>query len=51
MPGATHLFVSEELGGYGFPEGHPLSIDRQGAFWRTAAARGIDARVTLPPAK
>ncbi|MGA7986643.1 MAG: hypothetical protein WCA01_15800, partial [Burkholderiales bacterium] len=47
MPGATHLFLSDELGGYGFPAGHPLSIDRQGAFWRTASARGIGARVTL----
>jgi acetoin utilization protein AcuC len=47
MPGATHLFLSDELGGYGFPAGHPLSVDRQGAFWRTVSARGFDAHVTL----
>jgi acetoin utilization protein AcuC len=37
---STQLFVSAELGRYGFPEGHPLSVDRQGAFWRAARARG-----------
>ncbi len=46
---ATHLFLSEQLGHYGFPEGHPLSIDRQGAFWRAARARGLDRRVQLAP--
>jgi acetoin utilization protein AcuC len=53
VPGATHLFVSEALSRYGFPDGHPLSADRQGAFWRAAAARGIAANVILadaPPA-
>lgn len=45
----THLFLSEQLGHYGFPEGHPLSIDRQGAFWRAARARGLDRRVQLAP--
>jgi len=44
---ATHLFLSEQLGHYGFPEGHPLSIDRQGAFWRAACARELDRRVEL----
>jgi acetoin utilization protein AcuC len=43
----THLFVSEPLGRYGFPEGHPLSADRQGAFWRAAKARGLDRGVIL----
>lgn len=43
----THLFLSEKLGRYGFPEGHPLSVDRQGAFWRAAGALGLDKRVTL----
>jgi acetoin utilization protein AcuC len=43
----THLFLSEKLGRYGFPEGHPLSVDRQGAFWRAAGALGLDTRVTL----
>ena len=38
----VHVFLSEDLGRYGFPDGHPLSIDRQGAFWRAACARGLD---------
>jgi acetoin utilization protein AcuC len=47
MAARTHLFLSEALGRYGFPDGHPLSIDRQGAFWRAACARGLDARVSI----
>jgi acetoin utilization protein AcuC len=50
VPGATHLFVSEALSRYGFPAGHPLSVDRQGAFWRAAKARGIAERATLADA-
>ena len=44
---STHLFLSPQLGRYGFPEGHPLSVDRQGAFWRRARATGLDRKVTL----
>jgi acetoin utilization protein AcuC len=44
---STQLFVSPQLGQYGFPEGHPLSVDRQGAFWRAACARGLDRTVML----
>jgi len=44
---STHLFLSPQLGRYGFPEGHPLSVDRQGAFWRQARSRGLDRKVTL----
>ncbi len=47
----THVFLSEKLGHYGFPEGHPLSVDRQGAFWRAAGALGLDKRVTLAPSR
>lgn len=47
MGATTHVFLSEQLGGYGFPDGHPLSIDRQGAFWRAACARGLDAQVLV----
>jgi acetoin utilization protein AcuC len=43
----THVFLSEALGRYGFPEGHPLSVDRQGAFWRAARGHGLHARVTV----
>ena len=47
MNARTHLFLSDALGRYGFPDGHPLSIDRQGAFWRAACARGLDAEVVI----
>ena len=47
MPGETLLLVGELLGKYGFPDGHPLSIDRQGAFLAEAAARGLDKRVAI----
>lgn len=47
MTARTHLFLSDALGRYGFPDGHPLSIDRQGAFWRAARARGLDAEVVI----
>lgn len=50
---STQLFVSRELGRYGFPEGHPLSVDRQGAFCELAAARGLQQKVVVaeaPPA-
>ena len=44
---STHLFVSPALGRYGFPEGHPLSVDRQGAFLALARARKLDKGVVL----
>lgn len=47
---STQLFVSEQLAQYGFPEGHPLSVDRQGAFWRAACARGLDRGAVLSEA-
>jgi len=39
------LYHGDALGRYGFPAGHPLGVDRQGAFWREALARGLDRRV------
>jgi len=47
---STHLFVSPQLARYGFPEGHPLSVDRQGAFWHAARARGLDREAVLAEA-
>jgi acetoin utilization protein AcuC len=45
------LCVGEALARYGFPEGHPLGADRQGAFLREARARGLERQVqVLPPA-
>jgi acetoin utilization protein AcuC len=43
----TLLLVGEELGRYGFPEGHPLGVDRQGAFLAEAEAHGLDRRVKI----
>src|SRR5581483_4655820 len=43
----TALYVDDGLGRYGFPDGHPLGIDRQGAFLREAAAQMLLERVRL----
>jgi len=43
----VHVFLGQNLGRYGFPEGHPLSIDRQSAFWHAACARGLDRVVVV----
>ncbi len=47
MSAHTSLYVGEALGQYGFPQGHPLGADRQGAFFREAVAQGLDRRVTI----
>ena len=47
MKSEVLLFVGEALGSYGFPDGHPFSVDRQGAFWAAAHTQGLDKRVTL----
>jgi acetoin utilization protein AcuC len=39
------LYAGEALARYGFPDGHPLGADRQGAFLQEAAHRGLLARV------
>lgn len=45
------LMAGEALGRYGFPEGHPFGLDRQGAFLAGLAARGLQGRVrTIEPA-
>jgi len=41
------LYVGEALSRYGFPNGHPLSIDRQGAFWNEACKQGLDQQVRV----
>jgi acetoin utilization protein AcuC len=44
------LFVGEELARYGFPDGHPLGADRQGAFLKEAERQGLLNKVrTCPP--
>lgn len=47
MPPPLIVYVGEALARYGFPDGHPLGIDRQGAFWTEALARGLDKRVVI----
>lgn len=41
----TVLAVGDALARYGFPDGHPLSIDRQGAFLQAAQSAGLLDRV------
>jgi acetoin utilization protein AcuC len=47
MPAPLTVFVGDLLACYGFPDGHPLGIDRQGAFWSHAVALGLDKRVEV----
>lgn len=47
MKSDVMLYVSDELGGYGFPDGHPWGPDRQDAFWSEALRQGLDKRATL----
>lgn len=47
----TALYADEPLSGYGFPAGHPLGIDRQGAFLREARARGLLVDVAMPASR
>ena len=47
MSGRVCLYAGEALGRYGFPDGHPLGEDRQGAFLREAIARGLDKGVSI----
>jgi len=41
------LFVGEALSKYGFPEHHPFSADRQGAFWSEAQKQRLDRQVRV----
>lgn len=41
------LFADEVLSRYGFPEGHPFGIDRQGAFLREAGTQGLLEQVKV----
>ena len=47
MADTALLYVGEALSRYGFPNGHPLSIDRQGAFWNEACKQGLDQQVRV----
>jgi acetoin utilization protein AcuC len=43
------LYHGEALGRYGFPAGHPLGVDRQGAFMQEAVRQGLDQRAMSKP--
>src|SRR5258708_30108910 len=46
-PAQALLYVGEELARYGFPDGHPLGADRQGAFYTEAAAQGLLEKIPV----
>ena len=46
-----NLYVDDNLAAYGFPDGHPLGIDRQGAFMREADRQGLVARTARRAAR
>jgi len=41
------LYLSDDLGRYGFPDEHPFGPDRQAAFWREAQRQGLDKKVDI----
>lgn len=47
--GKVGLQISPMLGRYGFGDGHPLGLDRQGVFEAEARARGLHQRAVLLP--
>lgn len=47
MTSEVLLYVGEELGNYGFPNGHPWGPDRQEAFWKEATNQGLDKSAAL----
>ena len=48
---SVNLYVDDNLAAYGFPDGHPLGIDRQGAFLHEAVNRGLVVRTTRRAAR
>ncbi len=47
----VNLYADNNLAAYGFPDGHPLGIDRQGAFLREADEQGLLEKVVRRPAR
>jgi len=47
MKSDVSVYIGEALSRYGFPEGHPFSVDRQGAFWSEAHKQGLDRKVEV----
>ncbi len=50
-PDEVCLYVGDALARYGFPAGHPLGVDRQGAFLKAATAQGLLDRVRRSQAR
>ncbi len=49
--GEVCLYVSDALARYGFPAGHPLGVDRQGAFLKAATSKRLLDRANRPSAR
>ncbi len=47
MKNEVALYVCDELGSYGFPDGHPWGPDRQDAFWNEATKQKLDKAALL----
>ena len=47
----TALYADAGLARYGFPAGHPLGVDRQGAFLKEAAAQGLLEKAARPASR
>ena len=43
----TCVYFGDELGRYGFGDGHPFGPDRIHAFWRETVKQGLDKRVEI----
>lgn len=43
----TSVYFGDELGRYGFGDGHPFGADRMHAFWRETVKQGLDKRVEV----
>lgn len=49
MRAEVWLYYGKELGGYGFPNGHPFGPWRQGCFWEALCEQGLAQRCTVRP--
>lgn len=46
---SVYMYHSEELGRYGFPDGHPFGPDRQDRFYAEAKRQGLIDQVKVKP--
>ncbi len=45
MTSPVSIYFGDELGAYGFGDGHPFGPDRIHAFWKETTKRGLDKKV------